>query len=184
MPPGYQGYQDPTKINQMYGYAGGLTKGGMRDEPITSPWQGVRMMSDALGGNLMRNQAGHLAQQNRNMDASGTMGVAQPPGMPPSQSPGSFGTPTPPQQMTHPTPMPTPPPSPPPQMGSAPPVPSPGITGSGMPGQNMSSGVQPQMGGMGQNPGMPQMGGMGQNPMMSALFSPPPGGGMQTMGMG
>lgn len=181
------GYQTPQQVQQMYDQSAAYTKGGMRDAPITSPWQGARMMADALSGNVMRNRAGQQQMGGLNSGASQQLGMAQPPGAPqgqpsmaPSQTPGSFSTPTPPASqppITHPTPMPTPPL----QMGGGSPVPSPGITGSGMPGQPMSAGIQPQMGGMGGNPGMPQN---GQNPMMSALMSKPPGmGGMSPMGM-
>lgn len=169
------GYQTPQQVQQMYDQSAAYTKGGMRDSTITSPWQGARMMADALSGNVMRNRAGQSQMGNNTLDAQ-TRGMQSPSGMPqgqpsmaPSQTPGSFGTPTPPM------------PPPPPQMGGGAPVPSPGITGSGMPGQPMSAGIQPQMGGMGGNPGMPQG---GQNPMMSALMSKPPGmGGMPPMGM-
>ncbi len=87
------GYASPEQLASVQQYAALLSKGGMRDKEITSPWQGVRMMADALSGGIMRNQAGQMGQQNRNLDASGIMGAAQPPGgmagldQPPSQQP-------------------------------------------------------------------------------------------------
>lgn len=74
------GYASPEQLASVQQYAALLSKGGMRDKEITSPWQGVRMMADALSGGMMRNQAGQMGQQNRNLDASGIMGAAQPPG--------------------------------------------------------------------------------------------------------
>lgn len=153
---GYQGYQDPNLVNQTYGYAGELTKGGLRDKEITSPWQGVRMMADALSGGMMRNRAGQMGQGNRNLDASGVMGAAQPPGGPapqsplsvnpppsqPSSSPGSFGTPTPPV------------PKPAPIMSPAPPIA--GLGGSvpnAMPGGVPHAPVDPMQALMMQPPG-------------------------------
>jgi len=81
-----QGYMTPDQIKQMQGYAADLTAGGMRDKEITSPWQGVRMLADALAGRSMRNQFGQAQQQGYN-SAAGT--VAN------QRAPGSFSQPVP-----------------------------------------------------------------------------------------
>ncbi len=169
MPTGYQGYQDPNLINQTFGYAGGLTKGGLRDEPITSPWQGARMMADALAGGMMRNRAGQIGQGNRNQDASGLMGaVPHLPGQPISQAPFSANPPpsggldTPPMAGTPPVP------------GLAGSVPSGAPGGPPGPPGGLTGGMQlpplARMGGMG--------GGQPPDSMMQALMSQPPGMGV------
>jgi hypothetical protein len=191
IPPGYVA---PDLASQQYDYSKNLTAGGMRDKPISSPWQGVRMMADALSGGYARNQAGQ--QQAGNTFGAGNDIASVPrPGQPtslappPSATPSPMGTPTPPQSIPSPTPS--------PQMGGAPPVP--GLGGSmpsampgGMPGGpgGMVGGMQPpnSMGGMppmgGMRPPGPmagmQGGMMGQppNPMMNALMTQPPGMGM------
>ncbi len=77
------GYATPEQLASVKQYADLLMKGGQRDQPITHPLQGVRMMADALGGGMMRNQMGQMGQGNRNLDASGLMGVVpNPPGGP------------------------------------------------------------------------------------------------------
>lgn len=163
------GYMTPEQINQMYQYSGALTKGGMRDEEITSPWQGARMMADALAGRSMRNQAGAAQQQNSgllgNLQTQAAM-QSQPGGPGPSMTPG-----TPPQMqpppLQHPI-TPTPPVRPPPAPMSGAPIP--GLSGSvpsGMPG-GMPGGPGGMVGGMQPPP----------NPMMQALMSQPPGQGM------
>lgn len=180
MPPGYL---PPDQVKQMYDYSQGLTKGGMRDDTITSPWQGARMMADALAGRSMRNQAGQ-AQAGNTFGAGADLANVQRPG---AQSPipglapgapsgihdlgpqGSFGgggTPTPPVK----------PIMSPPQMSASPPLP--GLGGSvpsSMPG-GVPGGPAGMVGGM--QPPQPPMGGQPPNPMMQALMSPPPGMGM------
>lgn len=154
------GYMTPDQIAQMYQQSSALSKGGQRDAEITSPWQGARMMADALAGRSMRNQAG-AAQAQNTFGAGRQTAAIQPPGgapqapmlpsiapTPPSATPGSFGTPTPPI------------PQPRPIMGTGSPVANAGITGSGMPGAPMSGGIPQQQGGI--------------NPMMAALMSQPP----------
>src|ERR1700692_3302762 len=112
------GYMTPEQIQQMYHYSGNLTAGGMRDKEITSPWQGVRMMADALAGRSMRNQAG---QQQKGGINDYTQRLEQSPGSPmgggniPSTPPPAQGTPTPPQSIQ---PQPTRPPMMPNSAGS------------------------------------------------------------------
>ncbi len=168
-----QGYIPPDQISQMYDYAGNLTKGGQRDAPISSPWQGARMMADALAGRSMRNQAGG-AQAGNTFGAGAqiaqTQGAGAPPSPPPPGSPPPMqGTPAPPSSI-HPQP----------QMGGGSPVQ--GLGGSvpsGMPG-GMPGGPGGMMGGMQPPPfsSMAGMGGQPPNPMMQALMSQPPGQGM------
>lgn len=158
------GYMTPEQIAQMYQQSSALSKGGQRDDTITSPWQGARMMADALAGRSMRNQAGAAQQKNLNLDTTTRMMQPPPLSVPPSATPGT------PPQMQAPPVTPTPPVRPPPMnapMGASPPVP--GLQGS----------VPPSMPGgpPGAPPGM--VGGMQpQNPMMAALMSQPPGMGM------
>lgn len=134
------GYMTPDQIKQMYAYSGDLTKGGMRDDTITSPWQGIRMMSDALAGRSMRNQAGGQQQQNTRL-----LGNAQ------TNVEGStFPQIQPPQQPI----TPTPPVRPPPPMNSAPPIR--GLQGSvpsGMPGGMPGGPIDPMQALMMQPPG-------------------------------
>jgi hypothetical protein len=56
-------YATPDQLASVRQYADLLTKGGQRDQQITSPWQGVRMLADALSGNVLRNQAGQQQMQ-------------------------------------------------------------------------------------------------------------------------
>jgi hypothetical protein len=151
------GYMTPEQVEQMYGYGGRLTKGATRDETITSPWQGLRMMADALSMNKVKNQAGqqqmggindytHRLEPAPNTPPQGA--TAPPPPLPSVPS-----TPTP----TQTAPIPAPPIRPPAPITGAPVMGLQGSVPSAMPG------------------GMP---GAPIDPMMSALMTPPPGMGM------
>src|ERR1700692_3381679 len=52
------GYATPDQLASVRQYADLLMKGGQRDQPITSPWQGVGMMADTLAGKSAMGQAG------------------------------------------------------------------------------------------------------------------------------
>lgn len=91
------GYATPDQLSQVQQYANALMKGGQRDQPITSPWQGVRMMADTLSGNIMRNRMGQQQMANLGLDAQ-TRGVQPPPGSQPSaMAPHPMGQAGPPQ---------------------------------------------------------------------------------------
>lgn len=137
------GYMTPDQIAQMQQYSSDLTKGGMRDKEITSPWQGVRMMADALSGNIMRNRAGQQQQQNTRLLGDAQSGVE-----------GSTFPPLGQSQLQPQQPItPTPPVRPPPSMSGSP---VPGLQGSvpsGMPGGMPSAPVDPMQALMMQPPG-------------------------------
>lgn len=83
-----QQYTTPDQLTSMQQYAHLLMRGGQRDQPITSPWQGARMMADALSGNVMRNRAGQQQMSNLGLDAQ-TRGMQTLPG----SQPGPMGQP-------------------------------------------------------------------------------------------
>ncbi len=128
------GYMTPAQIEQMYGYSGALTQGATRDKEITSPWQGVRMMADALAMNKMRGGAG---QQQMQGIQDYTHRLEQAPGQPlPAMAP----PPAPPQMQPS---LPAQPIRPPPPMSG---TPVPGLQGSvpsGMPGGMPGAPVDP-----------------------------------------
>ncbi len=143
-----QGYMTPAQVEQMYGYTGALQKGATRDDTITSPWQGLRMMADALSMNKMRSQAG---QQQMGGINDYTHRLEQARNTPPQPStPGS----PPPTQM-----------APPPPPSTRPLAPMTGAPIMGLQGSAPSA----TPGGV---PGAPI------DPMMQALMSQPPGQGM------
>ncbi len=63
-PPPQSQYTMPDQLASQRQYADLLRKGATRDEPMTSPWQGARMMADALSGNIMSNRAGQQQMSN------------------------------------------------------------------------------------------------------------------------
>jgi len=86
------GYATPDQLASVRQYADLLTKGGMRDQQITSPWQGVRMLADTLAGTHLRNQAAQ--QQMQGYDSGAGAVAAQPPAgasLPQPQSDSSSG---------------------------------------------------------------------------------------------
>ncbi len=165
------GYVDPQQIQQRLLYQHRLAQGATRDEPMTSPWQGARMMADALAMNRVGNQAGGAQQQNQrllgNVNTDATL-QSQPPGA---------GTPTPPIRSPMPPPQAQSMAPPPPPMTGAPPVGMSGSIPAAQPGgppsapPGLTSGMQ--------LPGLAGLGGMGggqpPNPMMQALMTQPPG---------
>ncbi len=81
------GYATPEQLASVQQYANLLLKGGQRDQPITHPLQGLRMMADTLAGRHLQNQAGQQQAQNT-FGAGAQVAGAQPPGAPQPQAPG------------------------------------------------------------------------------------------------
>jgi hypothetical protein len=65
-----EGYATPDQIAQAQQLSSLLMKGGHRDAPITSPWQGARMLADTLAGSNASNRAGAAQVQAGNAAAS------------------------------------------------------------------------------------------------------------------
>jgi hypothetical protein len=133
------GYASPDQLAQANLLTQQVNKGAHRDAPITSPWQGARMMADALTGQKMMQHNSQQEMASRGYDnpqsLQGPGGAS--PQMPPGSPPGMLGQQPPPNTAM----PPPPPPAPSPQAGGMPmPQPRPpGAPGMGMqPPQNMA----------------------------------------------
>jgi hypothetical protein len=110
------GYATPDQLAQANMLTQQVNKGAHRDAPITSPWQGARMMADALTGQKMMQHNSQQEMASRGYDNPQSL---QGPGgapsqMPPGSPPGMLGQQPPPN-----TAMPPPPPPSSPQAGGA-----------------------------------------------------------------
>jgi GH24 family phage-related lysozyme (muramidase) len=63
-----EGYATPDQISQAQQLSALLMKGGHRDAPITSPWQGARMLADTLAGQQQSQHAGQQEMASRQYD--------------------------------------------------------------------------------------------------------------------
>jgi hypothetical protein len=147
-----EGYATQDQIGSANTLGQNLLKGGQRDDTITSPWQGVRMMADTLaGGNALQKAGG--AQMNLNTRAAQDVTQHAPANSPMPPQPG-----TPPQMQPPPAqPAPIsmgPPPTP---MGQLPTPPKPPM-------------APPNFAGPAPN----QAGGQGGNTMVNGLFGANP----------
>jgi hypothetical protein len=143
------GYATQDQINQGYALGKNQTAAGHRDAPITSPWQGVRMMADTLSGANAMHQTG-AAQTDPRFAGTGDVVPHTVPNQPPGSPPGMLGTPPPPTAS-----LPPPPGAmaggPPPMSGGAPPMPQarpPGAPGMPMQPGGMQAPPQQNMAGM------------------------------------
>ena len=67
-----EGYETPQQIQQRYEYAKALMGGATRDDTITSPWQGLRMLMDSYSAAKQREKAGQQEMFSRTEDQKTT----------------------------------------------------------------------------------------------------------------